>query len=95
MEMQTVEQTSGNKNDAMAVPCSIIGDEYMTREALAKDLGVSVRTIDRWHILRVGPPRTQLQKVILYRRESVLGWLRSREDGKGRNGRHGTRRGSR
>ena len=74
MDMAT-EQIS--KNDKLTQ--SVIGDEYVTPECLAKDLGRSVRTLDRWDLLRIGPPRTRVGRMILYRREAVLEWLRSRE----------------
>ncbi len=66
------------KSDGMADQ-SIIGAEYMTPESLAKDLGRSVRTLDRWHALRIGPPRVTIGRVILYRRAAILEWLRARE----------------
>ena len=38
---------------------------YMTSQQVARDLGVGVRTLDRWHQLRKGPPRTRLGKRVL------------------------------
>ncbi len=81
--MQVAEQIDG-KNDAMTAQ-SIIDAEYITPDCLAKDLKKSVRTLDRWHALRIGPPRTVIGRTILYRCESVSEWLRAREDGS-RNG---------
>ncbi len=54
--------------------------EYMTRDELAEDLSRCARTLDRWHSLRTGPPRTILGKRVLYRRASVAAWLRSQEE---------------
>jgi len=59
---------------------NILSNEYFTTVALAKELNVSTRTLERWHVLRVGPPRTAIGRTILYRRESVLEWLRAREE---------------
>ncbi len=53
--------------------------EYLTPAETASQLGVSVRTLDRWHLLRVGPPRTELGKKIYYRREAVAAWIRDQE----------------
>ena len=53
--------------------------EYISPEQLALELGISTRTLDRWHSVREGPPRTRLGKRILYRRESFAAWLRSQE----------------
>jgi predicted DNA-binding transcriptional regulator AlpA len=55
--------------------------EYLTRAQLAAQLGVSERTIDRWHTCRTGPPRTVFGRQILYRRSSVRDWLAKRERG--------------
>jgi predicted DNA-binding transcriptional regulator AlpA len=79
MQMEATEQIGG-KNNAMTAQ-SIIADEFMTRDSLARDLGVSVRTIDRWVSLRLGPPRISIGKLILFCRSAVLKWLSSREDG--------------
>ncbi len=54
-------------------------DAYFTRVGLAKRLGITVRTLDRWHVLRSGPPRTVLGRTILYRKEAVMEWLEEHE----------------
>ena len=50
---------------------------YLTKAQLARALGRSSRTIDRWHTLRIGPRRTKLPrtKVILYHRDHVQAWI--------------------
>ena len=53
--------------------------EYMEEDELAAELNCSPRTIQRWHRLREGPPRTKIGKRVFYRRNSVADWLRSRE----------------
>ena len=53
--------------------------DYFTREQLASVLGKNVRTLDRWHTARIGPPRVSIGRMVLYRIESVRTWLRSRE----------------
>ncbi len=62
-----------------AVEDSVVLEGFLRREELAQQLGLSPRTIDRWHALRNGPPRVCLGRTILYRVESVREWLRSRE----------------
>jgi predicted DNA-binding transcriptional regulator AlpA len=54
-------------------------DGLLRREDLAKQLGVSPRTIDRWHALRQGPPRVCIGRTILYRIDAVRQWLQKRE----------------
>ena len=55
-------------------PSSILAG-YLTPRQLAKELGVSQRTLDRWHQFRHGPPRIALGRTRLYRLESVRTWL--------------------
>lgn len=54
--------------------------EYMDRNTLAVELGVNVRTLDRWHIERRGPARTTIGRRILYRTAAVREWLQANED---------------
>ena len=56
----------------------VTGD-YVTPERLAAALGVSVRTLSRWHAERRGPPRCAIGKTILYRIAGVRDWLASQE----------------
>jgi predicted DNA-binding transcriptional regulator AlpA len=57
-----------------------ITDEYIEPSPLAKELGVSDRTLHRWYVERIGPPRVTIGRKVLYRREAVREWLRSREE---------------
>jgi hypothetical protein len=50
-------------------------EEFLTREELAAELRRSPRTLDRWKVLGVGPPRTPVGREIFYRRASVQAWL--------------------
>lgn len=51
-----------------------------TQEQLAAELGISVKTLIRWHSLRMGPARCQIGKFIRYRREAVNEWLIANEN---------------
>src|ERR1700731_4916868 len=44
-------------------------------KGLAKALGVTERTIARWHHFREGPPRVEFGRKVFYRLESVKAWL--------------------
>jgi hypothetical protein len=78
--MEVMEQVSSKSETAAAR--SIFDAEYLSPEALARNLGISVRTLARWHVLRFGPPRTVAGRMVLYRLESPSEWLRAREDGR-------------
>jgi hypothetical protein len=53
--------------------------EFLTKEQLAMELQRNPRTLDRWHALGVGPPRTKLGRKIFYRRSSLQKWLLAQE----------------
>jgi Helix-turn-helix domain len=55
--------------------------QFFTKEDLAAELGLNMRTLDRWEALGIGPPRTLVGRQILYRRSSLLKWLASQERG--------------
>lgn len=50
---------------------------YLSREDLADQLGKSIRTIDRWFMLREGPAVTMVGNRRLYHVNDVLAWLQS------------------
>ena len=52
---------------------------YLTPKNLAQALGVSERTVARWHRLREGPPRVEIGRKVFYRLESVNAWIASCE----------------
>ncbi|ACL55933.1 helix-turn-helix transcriptional regulator [Methylobacterium nodulans] len=54
-------------------------DDLLTRDAAARLLDVSPRTLDRWHLLRSGPPRIEIGRKIRYRLSSIKRWLADHE----------------
>lgn len=46
---------------------------------VANLLGVSRRTLSRWHALRVGPARCKVGRTVLYRRDALETWLEANE----------------
>ncbi len=62
---------------------------FVTVDQLARELGRSRRTLERWATLRLGPPRIVVGRMVLYRTDSVRAWLQANEKGvrRGRNGR--------
>ena len=53
--------------------------EFLTTEELAAELRRNPRTLDRWAVLGMGPPRTHVGRRVLYRRTSVQKWLAAQE----------------
>ena len=53
--------------------------DFLTQHEAAAELKVCERTLDRWRRLGEGPPITRLGRRVLYRRSSLLVWLRGRE----------------
>ncbi len=68
-------------------PASAILVGYLTPKDLAQALGVSERTIARWHHFREGPPRVEIGRKVYYRLESVSAWVASCERPEPRSGR--------
>jgi hypothetical protein len=62
----------------MSDPARILSD-FLTKEELAVELRRNPRTLDRWDVLGMGPPRTHVGRKILYRRASVQKWLAAQE----------------
>ncbi len=54
-------------------------DGWVSRDDLARELGVSVATIARWECRRIGPPCVRIGRAVHYRRESVRAWLVAQE----------------
>jgi hypothetical protein len=73
------KQIERSETDTAKSAAPIIAAEYMKPVELAQELGVSLRSLARWHAERTGPPRTVIGRVILFRREAVAAWLLTRE----------------
>ena len=54
--------------------------DFLRRREAAAELQVCERTLYRWRRLGQGPPTTRLGRRVLYKRSSLLEWLRGRED---------------
>ena len=61
-------------------PPARVLDGHVKRQQLARELNVNERTLDRWHVAGVGPPRTVLFGRIYYSRASVAAWLARQEE---------------
>ena len=56
-------------------PAAPLLTDYMTRDELAQELRVTTRTLDKWAVLRKGPPKVQIGARCYYHRQDVLTWL--------------------
>jgi hypothetical protein len=56
-----------------------VGESFLTPVQLSRLLGVSTRTLGRWHVEKRGPARISVGQVILYRASAVRAWLRQNE----------------
>ena len=52
---------------------------WLNRTDLARELTLSVDTLQRWETRRMGPPCVRLGRKVLYRMEAVRDWLREQE----------------
>ena len=52
---------------------------WLNRADLARELTLSVDTLQRWETRRMGPPCVRVGRKVLYRMEAVRDWLRDQE----------------
>jgi predicted site-specific integrase-resolvase len=57
---------------------TLLGD-YLSEHQLAKELGVTIRTLRKWRSLGEAPPVTRLGKRIYYARRQARAWLETRQ----------------
>lgn len=61
-----------------AEPLGLLAD-WISREQLARELGVKPDTLARWEARRQGPPCTRIGRKTLYRRSAIQDWIRAQE----------------
>jgi predicted DNA-binding transcriptional regulator AlpA len=76
---QAIHESVTSAASFQCSPGTLILNGYLRREELARQFGLSTRTIDRWEALRIGPPRVHIGRTILYNVESVREWLLKRQ----------------
>ena len=62
---------------------SVLMDALMTRDDLARYLGVARKTVERWARAGIGPQEIRIRGVIRYRRADVEEWLTRQQQGGG------------
>lgn len=88
MEHDAADQT-GNTQKSRRDQRSGLLDDWINRDDLARELGVSVDTLARWETRRVGPACIRIGRKVHYKRSGVQKWLCDQE---GRHPRSGTRK---
>ena len=53
--------------------------DWISREQLARALGLTADTLSRWEARRQGPPSTRIGRKTFYRRAAVGDWIRAQE----------------
>jgi hypothetical protein len=54
--------------------------DLLTPPVTARAVGVHPKTLGHFHRLGIGPPRTKIGRRVYYNKNSLLAWLRSREE---------------
>lgn len=70
---------SGTAKNSTTVETVASGLDLIEPRQLAAQLGMSLRTLQRHHDARTGPPRINLGRHIFYRRATVDAWLKACE----------------
>jgi hypothetical protein len=74
-----ITMSNHESSDSTQQGQSLILVGYLTPQQLAQELGVSKRTLSRWHFRRLGPPRVAIGRKRYYRVHSVSTWLATHE----------------
>ena len=53
--------------------------DWISREQLARALGLTADTLSRWEARRQGPPCTRIGRKTFYRRAAIQEWIRAQE----------------
>jgi hypothetical protein len=67
-----------NLSEAEPEDANLLGG-WLERAELARELTLSIDTLQRWETRRVGPPCVRVGRKVLYRKDAVCEWLRDQE----------------
>ena len=68
----------GNQHDPDEDIPDLLAD-WISREQLARALGLTADTLSRWEARRQGPPCTRIGRKTFYRRAAIQEWIRAQE----------------
>ncbi len=71
--MENISLSDGGPEDT-----NLLGG-WLERAELARELTLSIDTLQRWETRRVGPPCVRVGRKVLYRKDAVREWLREQE----------------
>lgn len=60
-------------------PDPILSD-YLSKSQLAAELGVTVRTITRWRMMRTAPPAVRVAGRVMFKRADVKQWIEAQRE---------------
>jgi predicted DNA-binding transcriptional regulator AlpA len=55
-------------------------NELLTEHEVAEMLRISVRTLQAWRTKKIGPRVVRLNRMVRYRWQAVIEWLRSKDE---------------
>ena len=64
--------------DVSTEPPDLLAD-WVSREELARALGLTADTLARWEARRQGPPCTRIGRKTFYRRATIQEWIQAQE----------------
>jgi DNA-binding transcriptional MerR regulator len=56
----------------------VIRGNYLSEAETAEELGVKVKTLRAWAMLKKSPSRTKIGRKIFYREEDLINWIESK-----------------
>lgn len=65
----------GRESVAASQQSTALLQDYVSRDELAQELRVTVRTLDKWAWLRKGPPKVRVGARVYYHRDDVRDFL--------------------
>lgn len=76
MRSETINRPQvGRESVAESQHSTALLDGYVSRDELALELRVTVRTLDKWAWLRKGPPKVRIGARVYYHRDDVREFL--------------------
>ena len=82
-----MNETKAPNGSAVRDTAPNVLSDLLPEGALAAQLGITIRTLQRWRQLRKGPPWLAIGRAIFYRAAATRDWILRQERGQQRTGR--------